>query len=358
MSQVLYAIDAYNEWKGDRCMDNLKEYITKISTEKHQSTTIDFDLLASENIKVSARKDNDDEKAEQFDKKQAAFKKRQSENMTGKSRGQMTIEHSVALSIALKEKLHPVSDDEITAVREALAQGETHKSIMEKMNLSRSVVQNIARKKLILLDEIDPEEIKESIIQKRLDNQRRATMTDAQKEEESAKHISIGKRKFSPHVALSVISYAAENPTILPSALTEKSNELFGMTLTNIQVKHLLNGITKFYESEFPIQDMSYSDYLELLKTIKGQQEIREQAKKDVVSRKLRKFNAETIIKVLEKSKEITKSTALSDMSEELFGVHISETSVRGILNKKTRIYDDEFPVNGWTREMYNDFVR
>jgi hypothetical protein len=117
LPQLEHALNIYAEWQGERRIDVLTEYITTLSSEKHCPTSVDFDKLTSENVRVLARTDNHVEKAEMFEKKQAAFRKRQSQGMTGKSRRQMTIEHSVALSVALKEKLHPVADENIVAIR-------------------------------------------------------------------------------------------------------------------------------------------------------------------------------------------------------------------------------------------------
>lgn len=269
-------------------------------------------------------------------------------------------EHHTNIALAVIAKRRNISDEIIYAVREKLEGKVMQKTICEEMGLQRHIVHNIARGKLLPLDTDIRDQIKDKIITKRANRQRRQEMTPETAKKYDAETVAISKRVYSMSQALQIMKYAIEHrETITQTALAAKSQELLGVKLSVTQIHGLVSGRVCIYERELATAGAdAYREYKVLCDEI---------AKIDFKANGRRQFainnravDGETIIRVLREYNRGGRVLTHKDIAAAVGGDDgdVTADQVRGILRGTTKMMPFEFPCGGITWDEYLELRR
>jgi transcriptional regulator with XRE-family HTH domain len=179
--------------------------------------------------------------------------------MTGKGNPnfgvERTDEHSTAISIGQrKAKLasRKITDAEIDAIQAARAQGTKIQDIADKFGYSRGYISDICRGKVLLsTEQLDQAKIDANIVARKI---KRAE--GPLSEEEINKRNSIARRKITPSQVIGIIKARRANAELSFRML----GEMFGGMAIN-QARNAFVGVTKLFESEFPIDGVTWEEY-------------------------------------------------------------------------------------------------
>ena len=176
--------------------------------------------------------------------------------------------------ISIAEKKHAkrcISDEQILAIRSAYDSGKTTKDICEMFNLSRQYISDICHRNVLTREEMCNKELQ----QKRLEQDTQKENQDKEiKKRTSMTNKDIGiyktalsKRTCRPETILQIMMEKYKNRSIKPKHVFE----LYKMsepTLTIDKVKQYISGKTKLFECEFPIHEISYDTYQDIVKVL------------------------------------------------------------------------------------------
>jgi len=259
------------------------------------------------------------------------------------------IDHRVNIAIATIMKRRKITDEIIYIVRKKIENKITQKAICEEMGLSRHIVNNIARYKLLPLDS-DRNMVKDKIIAKKQTKEKRITMTSEETKKYDIESVAISKRAYNVATAIQILKYAIEKREyITQTLLSNKSEELFGVKLSVTQIQSLLLGRVSIYEREFRDNEIRYDDYKSLCEEV-SKINFKANGRK-YASISQRSVDGETIIKVLKNKNNLTHKEIAANIG-------IKEEQVRGILRGTTRMMPFEFPCGEISWEEYNLLMR
>lgn len=249
------------------------------------------------------------------------------------------ITHLANISIALSKKKRTISDELINQVKMKINDGIKQSIIAKEMNLSRYVVNNIARDKLLPLSLLTNEEIENKISKKREILDKKRGLTKADVKQFDIERVAIAKRGYNVDLAINILDYVIlHKDYITQSFIANKSKELFEIELSLTQIIGIITGKVTLYKSEFGDEDMylQYKAKLDEVKNINFMENARKYA-----SISNRKISAIKIIECLQLWRQEPMLTHKM-LAERL---DITESQVRNILNGKTKMLPIEFPI-------------
>jgi len=275
---------AFTEYLQDRLkkneiynlnIHNKRENIYKnINMEKHQIEV--FQETREEN-KGFQKKLEEEMKSLNLEKElhKMAFYMEKSDSMKGMNHpnyGQhLSDTHALNISIATtnaKRANNPNLTDEKIREIYALKDIEKQIDVAEKYKTYRDIIRKIWNKTILPTD--DPEFLtkkKEKVISNKSDNSLELKLTNEQK-------TSLGKRTLSSEEYLELLRWKIKKENnelldgkkIFTTKLAKYLSEEWNKNVTNDMIKNIWFGKTKLFEFEFQDKDISYEQYLELIK--------------------------------------------------------------------------------------------
>ena len=173
-----------------------------------------------------------------------------------------SIDHKFALSKVHTEKSRErsgLTDATIDEVRRRVDLGEKNVDIEKALKLTRKQVSSIKNRLLIKASEIADPEIAKAFLEekrKRIAGENDPALSASQK-----------RRAISAETIVAIVNYAHEHP-IGYTRLMKDAPERFGVTITVNVCKGLLTGKTRLAKQEFPIGDLTFERYTEMIEVI------------------------------------------------------------------------------------------
>jgi hypothetical protein len=261
--------DIHNE-KHRNYEEEIKKYIKKKDDRK-------LELLSKNKKKTEdklVKEFKPDLKTDVEDNNQQENNK---QNHEEKKRKERTYDHLLNMKIGIVLSVHSkrkVTDEQIIDIRKQHAEGKTFTEIAESYKLSRQYITNIAKGKIMTLEEINNVD---NVIEA-LNNKIETTNKNIAMQNEhgvdsktlGTAKTSMAKRKVPTRLILDVMKYKVNNMNTIPSYILRKFKEEDPDTkLTLDMVKNYTGGRIKLYELEFPVDTYTWEDYNEMLVALK-----------------------------------------------------------------------------------------
>ena len=275
---MIKIFEEYDKNKKNRDIGKIKILAYEIKNNKHES--IDYELDIEKNNIVNSMKtnilNNIDEQINSEIHKESYTKMIQSQKKMGINNpnyGQkLSDSHALNISIATtnaKRANNPnLTNDKIREIY-ALKGLELQMDVAEKYNLHRNMIRQIWNKTVIPTD--DPE----FLIQKQelITSNKSGGETDGL-QLTNDQRTSLGKRTLSSGEYFEIIQWKIkkekgellDGKKIFTTKLAEYLSKLWNKKVSNDMIKNIWSGKTKLFDFEFQNKDISYEQYLEIIK--------------------------------------------------------------------------------------------
>lgn len=252
-----------------------------------------------------------------------------------------TIAHTVNVVLGnLNSSRREGTDTTITKVQTLLAQGKKQAEIIKEYNLSRGLVNKIARN-LVLPGGVTAEEVRLRIETRNEAKEYRQSLSEEERKRFDIEKVAISKRGYTMQQCIETLQYIRDNNrSILFSKLCIDP-------FTKERLGNIVTGDTRLYRREFAT-DEEFKAYTDLLEEVMSL-DWKEIGNRDR-SIKNRKSSPDIILAILNFKKD-NPSKSMPTIAEHF---DIKESTIRGVLNGSTKIHHFEFPINGVT---YDDYV-
>jgi len=275
---MIKIFEEYDKNKKNRDIEKIKILAYEIKNNKHES--IDYELDIEKNNIVNSMKTNIlnkiDEQINSEIHKESYTKMIQSQKKMGINNpnyGQkLSDSHALNISIATtnaKRANNPnLTNDKIREIY-ALKGLELQIDVAEKYNLHRNMIRQIWNKTLIPTD--DPEFLTQK--QELITSNKSGGETDGL-QLTNDQRTSLGKRTLSSDEYLEIIQWKIkrdkgellDGKKIFSTKLADYLLKLWNKKVTNDMIKNIWSGKTKLFDFEFQNKDISYAQYLEIIK--------------------------------------------------------------------------------------------
>jgi predicted XRE-type DNA-binding protein len=254
---------------------------------------------------------------------------------------EMNIDVKVKIAIKNSKSKRTVTDEQIDLIRDFLLENTlSQEEIAELFEIDRSTVSLIKLNKLVKTTEFNEDNIKENIIKKKEKKENQEKLSNEEKIIEKSRNLSKGKRQFEKHLIIDVLICKKNNQY---TSVDDIRNILQKqrIELSKPQINNILVGKTLLFEDEFPINNINYIDYNELLEEVK---QISKNTNKIMISIKKRTITPNLILDVLY-TKYNDKKLSYNDISNKLNNI-LNKEQVRAVFRQSSKIYECEFPIN------------
>ena len=153
---------------------------------------------------------------------------------------------------------------------------------------------------------------------------------------------AITKRSANFDQIIEILNYAKEHPTIVFKDISKKFPYV-----NETQIKNIISGKTGLYQREFEEKDITYQDYLDLLKEIK---ESKKKGGSSKIGKGLRKLSADIIISVVKMKSESLPTITYKEIGKMY---NLTADQVRAILSYRTKCFEEEFPIQNISYQTY-----
>lgn len=245
----------------------LNQAIEAIQNEKHKVVTLAADLLKEQNIKGKSRIKEENKQPLTEAKKKAREEQNRirSESMKGEKNPnfgkERSFEHSLGIkkgTLLNKHSKRKVTDEQILSIREKYSKGAKVTALAKEYNVCHQYMSKIVNKEVLTLEEINDEE-----------NIRNILTTTIQSSSGNGKEKNvISRRKASAEVIMEIMHYKHTNPTKMPKEILEHFSKKCNV-LTIDMVKNYIAGKALLFESEFPLNGISYTEYINIVGSLK-----------------------------------------------------------------------------------------
>jgi hypothetical protein len=276
--------------QADWFLTDYKHHFKKITGFKHINFHIPKELLQETQVEAYTQTYEANIQSREIKKtastyKKEQFSKRQSIRMTGENNPNVGREKTpkwFTSQATGHNTTRKITDDQIQKVRDLLNTGLTKKDIQEQVNVSRDHVYKISKGEMVkttekglnVFIETKNANAEDNAIKNELKAQGMST------EKVHALRTSIGKRKVSKEKRIEILKFMCKNPHIMPIVASEYSEHLFEQIISNDIINSVCGGKRgRLAESEFPIDDISYADYENLLDVYKSKEPERKKMK-------------------------------------------------------------------------------
>lgn len=262
-------LDAYVQMTQTCDIDNKKKWMKKIADAKHVEWEVDADTLAKANAvgHIITNKMSRNLKDTTNEVKMNAFKKRQCERMVGTKRGEQSLQHRVNLAVSIMNaKPAEVTDNQIDDIRTRISTGQSCASICRETGLSRHAVEKVKNGVFVKTDEVTEDFIKNRLAQRAESKRRRADLPLSVRKEEATRKTILGKRRWTLDAVVRLVQHMHNHPHLSINEASRCSMEIAGCELSTHQVKYIINGVTKFFEDEFPCNGVGYDEFRAMLR--------------------------------------------------------------------------------------------
>jgi hypothetical protein len=161
---------------------------------------------------------------------------------------QRTLEHRANMALSQMKTKRKISDETIESVRAAFLVKRTNKSVEAEFDLPREVVSNIKRGQIVKICEMEDAEFAVEHIAK------------------SKEAGSRPRRQLTSMHVLQMLQYVKNHP-MGPQEVCDKARE-YDIDISSEQAKNILKGRTRLCEHEFPIGNVTYEKYVNLLEDV------------------------------------------------------------------------------------------
>lgn len=232
---------------------DLHETIDKIRADKHKIYNIDDYIKNIFKVKkqIVKKPKYNDEASEQNDDKEMSYNHR------------LNIKYATSKA---KHEKRKVSDEQIHAIRKRHVLGETMTKIADDLGLSRQYVSDIVHKHVLTLDEIESDQLKETLDSK-INTNIAKSVCDMDAKEWGIMKSAMAKRKVQPLTMLKVMEIKLKESDRTPSEiLTLIKKEDPNITID--MVKNYIKGKVCLFKPEFPIQNYSWDSYVDMKQSL------------------------------------------------------------------------------------------
>lgn len=255
-AQSILAIEATEKPRPGT--DRLDEINMLIAADKHKLFKFP-EMMTADELNELRKEQNAEQKTVEKAVRKEINRELVRERMTGEGNPnfgvERTDEHSTAISIGQrKAKLasRKITDAEIDAIQAARAQGTKIQEIADKFGYSRGYISDICRGKVLK----STEQLDQVKIDARIADRKIKRAEGPLSEEEINKRNSIARRKITPSQVIGIIKARRANAELSFRML----GEMFGGMAIN-QARNAFVGETKLFESEFPIDGVTWEEY-------------------------------------------------------------------------------------------------
>jgi len=271
-------------------------------------------------------------------------------------------EHSKNISKSVLLKDRKISDEDIDMIIEFHNNGETHEDIGAVFNISRQYVDNIVNgkvKKMSYIEENIDKIVEENWQKKKEIENKNKDMTDDELKLEKNRSTSKSKRKLTVKQMIKILMLKNKgiSSTDINNHVDFKTKD--GNNISDSIVKNVWSGKTQLYEEEFEGLDISYDEYLKIIKQKINQYTINRSKKLSQNNRTLTVDQMIEALFMMEKNipyKNILKN--LCDKYGENGGNNGKKITINVIKKLKTiKICEEEFDGKNMTFQKYLSII-